>query len=69
MNTIFAKINGFDEYVTLTLKNNFSVYKMPKFKIVVPRDGFELRKIEPSIEEPVSEGVENEEKPADTSAE
>ena len=46
MNTIFAKIKGFDEYVTLTTKNNFSVYKMPKFKIKVPVDGFELKPLE-----------------------
>ena len=43
-NYIYAKINGFDEYVTLVVPNNFSVYKMPKFKIRVPKDGFELRK-------------------------
>ena len=42
LNTIFVKINGFKEYVTLVIKNNFSVYKMPKFKVVVPEDGFEL---------------------------
>ena len=43
VNYIYAKINGFDEYVTLVAKNNFSVYKMPKFKINVPSDGFELK--------------------------
>ena len=42
MNTIFAKINGFPEYVTFVVKNNFSVYKMPTFKIAVPSDGFTL---------------------------
>ena len=42
MNYVYAQIKGFDEYVTLALKNNFSVYKMPKFKVVVPSDGFEL---------------------------
>ena len=69
MNTIFAKIKGFEEYVTLNVKNNFSVYKMPKFKIVVPKDGFELSKAEPVKEEPVAETAENIEKPADTPAE
>ena len=44
INTIFVKIKGFDEYVTLTIDNKFSVYKMPKFKIKVPADGFELIK-------------------------
>ena len=42
INYIYAQIKGFDEYVTLVAKNNFSVYKMPKFKVVVPVDGFEL---------------------------
>ena len=46
VNYIYAQIKGFDEYVTLTVKNNFSVYKMPKFKIVVPSDGFELLPLE-----------------------
>lgn len=41
-NYIYCKIKGFDEYVTLVAKNNFSVYKMPKFKIRVPVDGFKL---------------------------
>ena len=43
LNYIYAQIKGFDEYVTLVTKNNFSVYKMPKFKINVPVDGFELK--------------------------
>ena len=42
VNYVYAQIKGFDEYVTLALKNNFSVYKMPKFKVIVPVDGFEL---------------------------
>ena len=42
VNYIYVQIKGFDEYVTLAVKNNFSVYKMPKFKVVVPADGFEL---------------------------
>ena len=46
VNYIYAQIKGFDEYVTLAVKNNFSVYKMPKFKIVVPSDGFELLPLE-----------------------
>lgn len=45
-NTIFVKIKGFEEYVTLNIKNNFSVYKMPTFKIKVPFDGFELKPLE-----------------------
>lgn len=46
VNYIYVQIKGFDEYVTLAVKNNFSVYKMPKFKIVVPSDGFELLPLE-----------------------
>ena len=42
VNYVYAQIKGFDEYVTLAVKNNFSVYKMPKFKVVVLSDGFEL---------------------------
>ena len=45
-NIIFAEIKGFnEEYVTLLTKNNFSVYKMPKFKIEVPVDAIKLIKI------------------------
>ena len=54
LNTIFAKIKGFAEYVTITVKNNFSVYKMPTFKILVPSDGFELTPVE-TLEEPVDD--------------
>ena len=43
LNTIFAQIKGFPEYVTLLIENNFSVYKMPQFKVLVPSDGFELK--------------------------
>ena len=42
LNYVYAAIRGFEEYITIAVKNNFSVYKMPKFKIVVPADGFEL---------------------------
>ena len=42
-NIVFAQIKGFKEYVSLLFENNFSVYKMPKFKIIVPPDGFELK--------------------------
>ena len=68
INTIFVKIDGFKEYVTLVIKNNFSVYKMPKFKVVVPADGFELNpwnEPEPQElppEEQVEEIVEEQEK-------
>ena len=45
INTIFVKIKGFEEYVTLVINNNFSVYKMPVFKINITPDNFELRKL------------------------
>ena len=45
VNYIYAKINGFDEYVTVQVKNDFSVYKMPKFKLIVPEDGFILEPV------------------------
>ena len=51
INTIFVKIKGFEEYVTLNIKNQFSVYKMPSFKVKVPADGFELIPVEEKIEE------------------
>lgn len=41
-NYIYAQIKGFPEYITIVVKNNFSVYKMPQFKIKVPADGFRL---------------------------
>ena len=60
LNTIFVKIDGFAEYVTLSIKNNFSVYKMPKFKIMVPNDGFELLPYEEPV---VEEAPQQEEAP------
>ena len=52
INTVFVKIKGFEEYVTLNIENKFSVYKMPSFKIRVPKDAFELK---PLTEEVKSE--------------
>ena len=45
VNYIYAQIKGFEEYVTIEVKNNFSVYKMPKFKVIVPEDGFLLKPV------------------------
>ena len=45
-NFIFGKLKGFQEYVTIVAENNFSVYKMPKFKIEVPSEAIELKKVE-----------------------
>ena len=55
INTIFVKIKGFEEYVTLNIENKFSVYKMPAFKIRVPADAFDL---EPVAKETTVEEVE-----------
>ena len=46
MNTIFVKINGFNEYVTLNIPNTFSVYKMPTFKVKLTKESFELLPLE-----------------------
>ena len=40
----YVAINGFENYASFVMKNNFSVYKMPKFSLFVPEDGFELIK-------------------------
>ena len=38
----YVQIPGFENYVSLVLKNNFSVYKLPKFQLYVPEDAFTL---------------------------
>ena len=38
----YVQIKDFELYSTFVVKNNFSVYKMPKFELYVPEDGFEL---------------------------
>ena len=38
----YVEVKGFDNYVSLVVKNNFSVYKIPKFELYVPADGFIL---------------------------
>ena len=42
---IYVQIPGGDAYASLVVKNNFSVYKMPKFEMYVPEDAFELKAI------------------------
>ena len=41
---VFCAVKGFDNYVTAVLPADFSVYKMPVFKLVIDRDSFELIK-------------------------
>ena len=38
----YVAVPFFENYSSFVLKNNFSVYKMPKFELYVPRDGFVL---------------------------
>ena len=38
----YVQVKDFEFYSTFVLKNNFSVYKMPKFELYVPEDGFVL---------------------------
>ena len=38
----YVQVQGFQNYASFVFENNFSVYKMPKFEMFVPKDGFEL---------------------------
>ena len=38
----YVAVPGFENYASFVLPNNFSVYKMPKFSLYVPYDGFVL---------------------------
>ena len=42
----YVQVKGFESYASFVVDNNFSVYKMPKFDLFVPRDGFDLIPIE-----------------------
>ena len=39
---IYVQVPGFENYCSFVVNNNFSVYKMPKFEMYVPREAFEL---------------------------
>ncbi len=39
----YVQVNEFENYCSFVLDNNFSVYKMPKFELYVPRDAFILK--------------------------
>ena len=39
----YVQVNGFEKYSSFVVDNNFSVYKMPKFSLYVPREGFVLK--------------------------
>ena len=40
----YVAINGFEHYASFMMENNFSVYKMPKFSMYVPREALILKK-------------------------
>ena len=40
---VYVAIEGFENYGSFVINNNFSVYKLPKFDMFVPRDAFELK--------------------------
>ena len=42
----YVQVDGFEYYSSFVMENNFSVYKMPKFSLYVPEDGFSLKPIE-----------------------
>ena len=42
---IYVQIGNFDIYSSFVVDNNFSVYKMPKFEIYVPKNAFTLKPI------------------------
>ncbi len=45
-NCVFVKIDGFDDYVTTVLDDNFTVYKMDTFNLNITEKDFTLRKID-----------------------
>ena len=42
---VYVQVGEFEKYASFVVENNFSVYKMPKFEMYVPEDGFELTPI------------------------
>ena len=40
---VYVQVEGLEKYASFVINNNFSVYKMPKFSMYVPEDGFELK--------------------------
>ena len=40
----YVQLGNFEKYASVVMNNDFSVYKMPKFELYVPRDAFELIK-------------------------
>ena len=40
----YLQVKGFENYCSFVMNNNFSVYKMPKFSLYVPREALILKK-------------------------
>ena len=40
----YVQVKGFENYCSFIMNNNFSVYKMPKFSLYVPREALILKK-------------------------
>ena len=40
---VYVAVEGFENYGSFVINNNFSVYKLPKFELFIPRDAFELK--------------------------
>ncbi len=38
----YVEVQGFEHYCSFVVNNEFSVYKMPKFELYIPNDGFVL---------------------------
>ena len=41
---VYVDIKGMDKYASFVVDNNFSVYKMPKFELYIPREALEIIK-------------------------
>ena len=44
-NFIYGLVSGVNQYATFYVDNNFSVYAMDKFKVHIPKEGIEIKKI------------------------
>ena len=40
---VYVALEGFENYCSFVINNNFSVYKLPKFDMYVPREALELK--------------------------
>ena len=43
---VYVQVPGIEKYASFVVNNNFSVYKLSKFSLYVPEDGFELEPLE-----------------------